>query len=197
MAARTPWWLMVIVAVLAGTRPGTAQERSPLALDLRGASDSFGPGLVGLSEASIEIRLTRPAHVVLFWIGQEGQVDLYYPLRSGDRSLRRAGRHSFAVGDVKSPIAPPTFAGAPTSAKPGRLALPGRGVVAGPGETAEPAGYWALLVGDVPLTAAEVQSRLKLLSREGGGPAILDRLPELLMVGRAGLWAAYYAPVAR
>jgi hypothetical protein len=191
------WWLVLSLAAAVGPRVADAQATSPLVLELRGATDSFGPGPMVLWEDKVEFRLTRDAHVVLLWIGREGQVDLYWPLRSGDRSARRAGRHAISVGDVKSPIEPPTIAGTPSGGPPGQFAPTRSAAIAGRPDTLGVVGYWALLVSDAPITPAEVRARLQPMSREGGGLAILERLPEVLLVGRAGLWAAYFAPVAR
>jgi hypothetical protein len=191
--------LATVVTATAGGRAAAAQvEASPLVLDLRGATDSFGPGPVALSEAKVEFRLTRAAHVVLLWVAADGQVSLYWPLRSGDRSARRAGRQAISVEDVRAPVEAPVMAGAPTSSQPGRMAPTGGGMLAGrPDAAVGPAGYWVLLVADVPISAAEVRMRLGPMSHAGGGAAVLERLPEVLLVGRATLWAAYFAPVAR
>lgn len=193
---RTPF--VCAVTLLAGGASAAAQDNaSPLILDRRGAADSFGPGLVALSEAKIEFRLTQPGHVVLLWVGREGDVELHFPLRSGDRTARRAGRHALSVAEVRSPIEPPTVGGAPMTGLPGQFAPSSGGMVAGrPVEDGATTGYWALVVTDVPIRAGEVRQRLAPMSREGGGAAVLDRLPELLVVGRVGAWAAYYAPVA-
>jgi hypothetical protein len=190
--------LVGVVAATAGGRAAAAQvQASPLVLEVRGATDSFGPGPVALSQERVEFRLTRPGHVVLLWVARDGQVTLYWPVRSGDRSSRRAGRQAISVEEISSPLDAPVMAGAPTSSQPGRMAPTGSGVLVGrPDTTAGPAGYWALLVADVPISAADVRLRLGPMSHEGGAAAVVDRLPELLFVGRAALWAAYFAPVA-
>jgi len=54
-----------------------------------------------------------------------------------------------------------------------------------------------LLVGDEPTSAAQVQNRLLPMSREGTVDDILERLGPILMEGRARLWTAYFAPVAK
>jgi len=145
-----------------GARAAAAQDNaSALILDRRGVADSFGPGLVALSEAKVEFRLTQPGHVVLLWVGREGDVELHFPLRSGDRTARRAGRHALCIGEVRSPIEPPTVAGAPMTGLPGQFAAPAGGMVAGrPVEDGAATGYWALFVTDVPIRAAEVRQRL-------------------------------------
>src|SRR5438067_8782651 len=166
----------------------------------RGIADSFGPGFTALSADRVQFQLTRPANVILLWVSGDGQIDLYYPQRSGDRNARKAGRHALGTGDLKSPIENPMIRGAPTSTRPGQFApaAPG-GMVAGSRVTdsSETAGYWALIVGDEPTTAAQVQMRLLPMSREGTVDDILDRLGPVLMEGRARLWAAYFAPVAK
>jgi hypothetical protein len=194
----TPFVCAVATLLAGGAGSVAAQgEASSLILDRRGAVDSFGPGLTALWEGKVEFRLTRSAHVVLLWVGGEGEVELHYPLRSGDRTARRAGRHAVGVAEVRSPIEPPTISGAPMTGLPGQFAAPSGGIVAGrPEDDDGTTGYWALFVTDVPIRAAEVRARLAPMSREGGATAVLDRLPEVLVVGRVGLWAVYYAPVA-
>ena len=122
------------------------------------------------------------------------------PGRHGDRNARKAGRHALGTGDLKSPIENPRIRGAPTSTRPGQFApaAPG-GMVAGSRVTdsSATAGYWALIVGDEATTAAQVQTRLLPMSRDGTVDDILERLGPVLMDGRARLWAAYFAPVAR
>jgi len=51
-----------------------------------------------------------------------------------------------------------------------------------------------LLTSDAPITAVDVQRQLKLMSREGGGLAIIDRLAPTL-VPEGTLWAQYVAGV--
>jgi len=55
-------------------------------------------------------------------------------------------------------------------------------------------GYWVLLTSDAPITALDIQKKLALMSREGGGPAIIDRLAPVL-VPEGTLWAQYVAGV--
>lgn len=162
----------------------------------RGASDSFGPGFTALAETKVDFRLTRPAHVALLWVGAAGQIDVYWPLRGRDKSDRRAGRHAISVGEVKSPLEPPTIAGAPASSTPGQIAPLGSGTIAGSRAPDEAAGYWVLIVTDAPIVASHLRAWGAPISREGGGEAVLERLPEAVLVGRYGMWAMYAAPVA-
>ena len=192
--------LVLTAAAAAAAGAAAAQTASTIAQMTRGVADSFGPGFIALSSDRVQFQLTRPAHVILLWVSAGGQIDLYYPLRSGDRNARKAGRHALGTGDVKSPIENPTIRGAPASTRPGQFApaTPG-GTVAGSRVTdsTETAGYWALIVGDEPTSAAQVQDRLLPMSREGTVADMLERLGPILMEGRARLWAAYFAPVAK
>jgi len=191
--------LSTLVLSTAATR-AAAQNTAAIAQMTRGVADSFGPGFTALSTDRVQFQLTRPANVILLWVSSDRRIDLYYPLRSGDRNARNAGRHALGTGDVKSPIENPMIAGAPASTRPGQFApaTPG-GMVAGGRVTdsTETAGYWALIVGDEPTSAAQVQNRLLPMSREGTVDDILERLGPILMEGRARLWAAYFAPVAK
>jgi hypothetical protein len=191
----------VAIAILSALPIGAAaQNASPIAQMTQGVADSFGPGFTALSPDRVQFQLVRPANVILLWISSDGNVDLYYPQHSGDRTARKAGRHTLSVGDVKSPIENPTIKGAPSSTRPGQFAptAPG-GTVAGSSvrDSVETAGYWALIVGDEPTTVTQVQARLNPMSREGTIAEILERLGPVLMEGRARMWAAYFAPVAK
>ena len=188
------------IFVTCATATASAQNAQAIAQMTRGVADSFGPGFTALSADRVQFQLTRPANVILLWVSGDGQIDLYYPQRSGDRNARKAGRHALGTGDLKSPIENPRIRGAPTSTRPGQFApaTPG-GMVAGSRVTdsSATAGYWALIVGDEATTAAQVQTRLLPMSREGTVDDILERLGPVLMEGRARVWAAYFAPVAR
>jgi len=192
--------ILSILVMTAAATTAAAQNTGPIAQMTRGVADSFGPGFTALSTDRVQFQLTRPANVILLWVSSDGSIDLYYPLRSGDRNARKAGRNALGTGDVKSPIENPMIRGAPASTRPGQFApaAPG-GTVAGSRltDSTETAGYWALIVGDEPATAAQVQTRLQPMSREGTVDDILERVGPILMEGRARLWAAYFAPVAK
>ena len=51
-----------------------------------------------------------------------------------------------------------------------------------------------MLTSDEPITALDVQRKLKVMSREGGGLAVIDRLASVL-VPQGTLWAQYVAGV--
>lgn len=163
---------------------------------VRGAAEQFGPGFTDLTEGTVEFRLLRPGHTVLLWVKPDGEVSLFYPLRSGDKSLRRAGRHVISVKEVPSPVQSPVIAGAPGTGRAGQF-TPATGVMtarAAQADADEVSGYWVLLVGDEPITAGDVQLRLGSMSREGGTAAVLERIPPLLV--REGVsWAMYAAGV--
>ena len=103
--------LSTLVLSTAATR-AAAQNTAAIAQMTRGVADSFGPGFTALSTDRVQFQLTRPANVILLWVSSDGRIDLYYPLRSGDRNARNAGRHALGTGDVKSPIENPMIAGA-------------------------------------------------------------------------------------
>ena len=107
----------------------------------------------------VQFQLTRPANLILLWVSSDGSIDLYYPLRSG--AATRAQPAAMPCGTVA-----------------------GRRVT----DSTETAGYWALIVGDEPTSAAQVQNRLLPMSREGPVDDILERLGPILMEGRARLW---------
>src|SRR2546426_6632780 len=82
--------LSTLVLSTAATR-AAAQNTAAIAQMTRGVADSFGPGFTALSTDRVQFQLTRPANVILLWVSSDGRIDLYYPLRSGDRNARNAG----------------------------------------------------------------------------------------------------------
>jgi hypothetical protein len=156
----------------------------------------FGPGFTALSESRVDFRLLRPANVVLFWVTAEGDIDLFFPLRSRDKTLKRAGGNAISVSDIPSPIQSPVIHGAPVSGRAGQFAPTGSVLTGAPPreDSTRVSGYWVLLTVDAPMNALEIQNKLRPISREGGGLAIIDRLaPQLVPEG--ALWAQYVAAV--
>lgn len=165
---------------------------------VRGAVDHFGPGFTALSEERVDFRLLRPANVVLLWVTPEGRIDLFYPVRSRDRTQRRAGDHAISVSEIPSPIEAPVISGAPISGRAGQFTPTGSNLMTGTpqtGDSLKVSGYWVLLASEEPITAVDVQRRLATISREGGATAIIDRLVAVL-VPTGTMWAQYAAAVA-
>ena len=165
---------------------------------VRGAVDHFGPGFTALSEERVDFRLLRPANVVLLWVTPEGRIDLFYPVRSRDRTQRRAGDHAISVSEIPSPIEAPVISGAPISGRAGQFTPTGSNLMTGTpqtGDSLKVSGYWVLLASEEPITAVDVQRRLATISREGGATAIIDRLVAVL-VTTGTMWAQYAAAVA-
>jgi len=159
-----------MLAMLACAFPSLAAAQ--IVQTVHGDVAHFGEGFTALTEGRVDFRLLRPAHVVLFWVTPDGRIDLFFPVRSRDKTLRRAGDNAISVSEIPSPIQAPVISG-------DRLAI---------------SGYWVLLACDAPITALDVQRRLAPMSREGGGLAIIDRLAPLL-VPEGTLWAQYVAAV--
>jgi hypothetical protein len=179
---------LMLVALVAA--PASAQ----IAQETQGDPEHFGPGFIALAESRVDFQLTKPAHVVLFWVRADGRVDLHYPVRSKDRTLRRAGTHAIDVADVPSPIQPPVISGAPLSGRAGQF-TPAHILTAAPREAdTTVSGYWVLFMTDTTITAVDVQQRLEPMPRDGGGLAVIDRLAPYLVQENAP-WALYIAPV--
>ena len=161
---------------------------------VRGSPDHFGPGFTNLYETRVEFRLLRPGNAVLLWVKPGGDVDLYYPIRSRDKTERREGRHVISTAEIPSPIQPPVISGAPTSGRAGQFTP--AGVLTGATEASSDSvsGYWVLLVTDVPVTAIDIKNALAPMSHEGRAPAVLERLAPLL-VPEGATWAMYTAAV--
>jgi len=165
--------------------------------DVRGAVDHFGPGFTALADGRVDFQLLRPANVVLFWVTPEGRLDLFFPLRSRDKTQKRAGDNAISTSDIPSPIESPVISGAPVSGRAGQFTPAGSLLTGAPphNDSTHISGYWVLLTIDAPITAVDIQNRLKPMSREGGGLAIIDRLAPVL-VPQGTLWAQYVAAVA-
>src|SRR5882762_9551357 len=137
----------------------------------------FGEGFTAISERQVDFRLLRPANVVLFWVTPAGGI-------------------AISVSEIPSPIQAPVINGAPVSGRAGQFAPAGSLLTGAPArdESSAVSGYWVLLTSDAPITALDVQTRLAILSREGGGLAVIDRLAPVL-VPEGTLWAQYVAGV--
>src|SRR3989449_3344800 len=164
--------------------------------NVHGDVTHFGEGFTAISERRVDFRLLRPANVVLFWVTPDGVIDLFFPVRSRDKTLRRAGSNAISVSEIPSPIQSPVISGAPVSGRAGQFTPTGSLLTGAPArdDSLAISGYWVLLACDAPITALDVQRRLAPMSREGGGLAIIDRLAPLL-VPEGTLWAQYVAGV--
>jgi|SRR6266545_1218717 len=183
----------LLFATLAWGAPQLAGAQ--VAQSVHGDVAHFGEGFTAISESRVDFRLLRPANVVLFWVTPEGRVDLFFPVRSRDKTLRRAGNNNISVTEIPSPIQAPVISGAPVSGRAGQF-TPGSLLTAPPDrdDSTHISGYWVLLTIDAPITAVEIQRRLKPMSRDGGGLAVIDRLAPVL-VSEGTLWAQYVAAV--
>jgi len=187
--------VLPLLGALALASPAIAHAQ--IVQNVRGDVDHFGPGFTALAEGRVDFRLLRPANVVLFWVTPDGRIDLFFPVRSRDKTLRRAGNNNISVTEIPSPIQAPVISGAPVSGRAGQFTPTGSLLTGAPDrdDSTHVSGYWVLLTIDAPVTAVEIQRRLLPMSREGGGLAIIDRLPPVI-VPEGTLWAQYVAAVA-
>ncbi len=188
---------LVVVGGCATAAPPAAP--APLLVTRLGAADSFGPGLVAISRRRVEFRMTRPGHVILIWVAPNGFVEPVFPLYTGDRDERPAGTHVINTGEVKSPLDRHRIAGAPVGGRPGRV--PEGPALAGAAAPDSALGHWMLIVSDVRTSVGELRAGLDRATPGWRGkttvPEVLRALPLTLVGGRAGVWAAYYAPAER
>jgi hypothetical protein len=184
----------LFVATLAVAVPASAPAQ--VVQNVQGDVAHFGEGFTAITEGRVDFRLLRPANVVLFWVTPAGRIDLFFPVRSRDKTLRRAGNSAISVSEIPSPIQAPVISGAPVSGRAGQFTPAGSLLTGAPprDDSMTVSGYWVLLTSDAPITAIDVQRQLKQILREGGGLAIIDRLPPLL-VPQGTLWAQYVAGV--
>ncbi len=183
-----------MLAMLALASPSWAAAQ--IVQTVRGDVAHFGEGFTAITEGRVDFRLLRPANVVLFWVTPDGRIDLFFPVRSRDKTLRRAGNNAISVSEIPSPLQAPVISGAPVSGRAGQFTPTGSLLTGAPprDDSRGVSGYWVLLTSDAPITALEVQNKLALMSREGGALAIIDRLAPLL-VPEGTLWAQYVAGV--
>ena len=184
----------LLIAVLALASPAIA--RAQVVQNVHGEVAHFGEGFTAITEARVDFRLLRPANVVLFWVTPQGRIDLFFPVRSRDKTLKRAGNNAISVSEIPSPIQAPVISGAPVSGRAGQFTPTGSLLTGRPADddSGGVSGYWVLLTSDAPITALDIQNKLALVSREGGALAIIDRLPPVL-VPQNTLWAQYVAGV--
>ena len=183
-----------LVAALVVASPAIASAQ--VVQNVHGDVAHFGEGFTAITESRVDFRLLRPANVELFWVTPEGRIDLFYPVRSRDKTLRRAGSNAISVSEIPSPIQSPVISGAPVSGRAGQFTPTGSLLTGAPArdDSSGVSGYWVLLTSDAPITALDIQKKLALMSREGGGLAIIDRLAPVL-VPEGTLWAQYVAGV--
>ena len=185
-------WLFFATFALAAPAGAAAQ----VVQNVTGDVAHFGEGFTDITEGRVDFRLLRPANVVLFWVTPDGRIDLFFPVRSRDKTLRRAGSNAIGVSEIPSPIQSPVINGAPVSGRAGQFTPAGNLLTGAPArdDSMAVSGYWVLLTSDAAITAIDVQRRLELMSREGGGLAIIDRLAPVL-IPQGTLWAQYVAGV--
>jgi hypothetical protein len=183
--------LFTMLAMLSPTVAG-----GQVVQNVHGDVAHFGEGFTAITESRVDFRLLRPANVVLFWVTPEGRIDLFFPLRSRDKTLRRTGNNAISVSEIPSPLQAPVISGAPVSGRAGQFTPTGSLLTGAPArdDSSGVSGYWVLLTSDTPITALDIQNKLALMSREGGGLAIIDRLAPVL-VPEGTLWAQYVAGV--
>jgi hypothetical protein len=183
-----------LVAALVVAAPAITSAQ--VVQNVHGDVAHFGEGFTAISESRVDFRLLRPANVALFWVTPQGRIDLFFPVRSRDKTLKRAGSSAISVSEIPSPIQAPVISGAPVSGRAGQFTPTGSLLTGRPAEddSGGVSGYWVLLTSDAPITALDIQNKLVLMSRDGGALAIIDRLPPVL-VPQNTLWAQYVAGV--
>lgn len=189
MTTRSP--LFALLALIAPALAG-----GQIVQNVHGDVAHFGEGFTAITESRVDFRLLRPANVVLLWVTPAGRIDLFFPLRSRDKTMRRAGNNAISVSEIPSPLQAPVISGPPVSGRAGQFTPTGSLLTGAPArdDSSGVSGYWVLLASDAPITALDVQNKLALMSREGGGLAIIDRLVPVL-VPEGTLWAQYVAGV--
>jgi hypothetical protein len=183
-----------LYATLVFASPAVASAQ--VVQNVHGDVAHFGEGFTAITESRVDFRLLRPAHVVLVWVTPDGRIDLFFPVRSRDKTLRRAGNNAISVSEIPSPLQAPVISGAPVSGRAGQFTPTGSLLTGAPprDDSGGVSGYWVLLTSDAPITALDVQNKLAIMSREGGALAVIDRLAPVL-VPEGTLWAQYVAGV--
>jgi hypothetical protein len=191
--AGTIMTMRLLVAALALSAP--ARAGAQVVQNVHGDVAHFGEGFTAITDSRVDFRLLRPANVVLFWVTPEGRVDLFFPLRSRDKTLKRAGTNAISVSEIPSPLQAPVINGAPVSGRAGQFTPTGSLLTGAPARAdSGVSGYWVLLTSESPITALDIQNKLAVMSRAGGAVAIIDRLAQVL-VPESSVWAQYVAGV--
>src|SRR6267143_5989306 len=149
-----------LYATLVFAAPAVASAQ--VVQNVHGDVAHFGEGFTAITESRVDFRLLRPAHVVLVWVTPDGRIDLFFPLRSRDKTLRRAGNNTISVSEIPSPIQALVINGAPVSGRAGQFTPAGSLLTGAPAgdDSSGVSGYWVLLACDAPITALDVQRRL-------------------------------------
>lgn len=201
MRARIGFWLLTLPLV--GCAGHTSAAVHPTLQTHLGPAQDFGPGIVDVTPSDVDLRLDVPAYVIALRVSTELGIQVIAPVTGSPASKR--GAHYFRGG--APPALRPDTALRAASSKPCVYRADSRESCAGlampyritqlkqGGAPADAAGYWLLIVSDVPTPARDVMRRLAqmdlaFISLE----ALVQRIPEPLIGSRTTHWAAYYAP---
>jgi hypothetical protein len=201
MRARISFWLLTLALV--GCAGHTRAAVHPSFQTRLGPAQDFGPGIIDATPSDVDLQLDVTSYVVALRVTRDYGIQVIAPV-SGTPSSKR-GAHYFRGG--APPVSRPDTTLRAASSKPCAyradsrescmgLAMPYRITqLKQGGAPADAAGYWLLIVSDVPTPARDVMQRLAqmdlaLTSLE----ALVQSIPEPLIGSRTTHWAAYYAP---
>jgi hypothetical protein len=194
-----------VVLAFALAAPAAAQDRRDRAPERRslGADSLFGPGIVDLSANgnAVKLRLTRPAHVVVFAVGEPAVAQLVLPRRSETRVSRVGDQWidlpwavmsgsgagvtttTFVIGRV-----PVGAGGLPAVAGRASGAVPPGAV---PPSGAAPGGTVALVIVADSVWSRDAVTALLPQSLQGSPMAMAHAIAAALMGSRTDTCAAY------
>jgi len=195
------------VSVLALALVGCARHPPvpvhPTAQTRLGPAQDFGPGIVDVTPSDVDLRLDVPAYVIALRVSTELGIQVIAPV-SGTPTSKR-GVHYFRGG--APPVSRPDTTLRAASSKPCAYRADSRESCMGltmpyritqlkqGGAPTDAAGYWLLIVSDVPTPARDVMQRLEQTDLPFSSlETLVQSIPEPLIASRTTHWTAYYAP---
>jgi hypothetical protein len=201
MLRNLPLSVLALLLVAAGCArhtipPVTLQPQTRL-----GPTQDFGPGIMDVTPSDVDVRLDLPGYVVALRVTKDFGIQVVAPL-SGSPSSKR-GAHYFRGGAPPASKTDTTLRAASSKgctvrgdsresctgvAMPYRITQLKQG-----GAPDDAAGYWLLIVSDVPTPGREVMRRLGEMDlADESLEALVRSIPEPLIASRTARWAAYY-----
>jgi hypothetical protein len=167
-----------------------------------GPAHDFGPGIVDVSPSDVDLRLDLPGYVVALRVTRDYGIQVIAPQSGSPTS--KPGSHYYRGGAPPAPATDTTLRSASSKACTVRadsrdactaVAMPYRiAQLKQHGAPDDAAGYWLLIVSDVPTPGREVMRRLgEIRLADESLETLVRSIPEPLIASRTKRWAAYYA----
>lgn len=203
MLRNLPVSVLALLLVAAGCARNTIPPVNLQPQTRLGPAQDFGPGIVDVSPSDVDLQLDATGYVVALRVTKDYGIQVIAPLSGSPTSKR--GSHYFRGGAPSKAGTDTTLRAASSKGctvradsrdactgvtMPYRLAQLKQG-----GAPDDAAGYWLVIVSDVPTPGREVMRRLGEMGlADESLEALVRSIPEPLVAARTRHWAAYYAP---